>query len=101
MSEKTKITANTIVIAAPQQVSADLSGEAAILNLDSGVYYGLNVVGAFIWNQIQEPICVKDIYETVLGEFDVDREQCQHDVDRLLQNLADEGLIEIQNEHAG
>ena len=96
-----KINADTCVVASPQQVSADLSGEAAILNLDSGVYYGLNVVGAFIWNLIQESTRVQDIYESVAGEFEVDREQCQNDVDRLLRNLADEGLIEIANESAG
>jgi hypothetical protein len=101
MNEDLTITMDTMVVASPQQVSADLSGEVAILNLDSGVYYGLNVVGAFIWNLIQEPTRVREIYEAVLGEFDVDHEQCQNDVDRLLRKLADESLIEIENENAG
>jgi hypothetical protein len=30
---------DTVIVAAPQQVSADLSSEAAILNLQSGIYY--------------------------------------------------------------
>jgi hypothetical protein len=43
-----KITVNSIVVVTKEQVSADLSGEAAILNLKSGIYYGLDTVGASI-----------------------------------------------------
>jgi hypothetical protein len=39
------ISERTIVVAAAVQVSCDLAGEAAILTLQSGVYFGLNAVG--------------------------------------------------------
>ncbi len=38
------------VVVSSNQISTDLGDEIAILNLDSGVYYGLSDVGACIWN---------------------------------------------------
>jgi hypothetical protein len=46
---------HSIVVATKDQVSSDLGGEVAILDLKAGVYYGLDTVGARIWNLIQEP----------------------------------------------
>lgn len=37
---------DSIVAVTPEQVSSELSGEAVILSLKDGVYYGLNEVGA-------------------------------------------------------
>ena len=93
---KHKISEGAIVVAIRDQVSADLAGEAAILNLKSGVYYGLNSVGARIWSLIQEPKTVEDIRDTILNEYDVDPERCESDLLQLLQQLAAEGLIEVQ-----
>ena len=86
-----------IIIAAEELVSADLSGEVAILHLDSGIYYGLNEVGTFIWDLIQKPKSVDQINEAVLEEFDVTVEQCQADVSKLLVELAKENLIKIRD----
>ena len=86
----------SIVVAIRDQVSADLAGEAAILNLKSGVYYGLNAVGARIWSLIQEPKSVEDIRDAILNEYDVDPERCESDLLQLLQQLAAEGLIEVE-----
>ena len=48
-----KINDHSVVVVTKDQVSADLSGEAAILNLKSGIYYGLDNVGARIWTLVQ------------------------------------------------
>ena len=95
MSGEQVIALESIVVATKDQVSADLSGEAAILNLTSGIYYGLNEVGASIWKIIQEPKIVREIKETILHEFDVDPGQCEADVMALLNELLSRGLIEI------
>lgn len=88
------------VIAIKEQVSADLAGEAVILNLKSGVYYGLNEVGAYIWQLIQEPKTVTAIRDTLLQEYEVESARCQHDLLALLQELAAMGLIEVKHEAA-
>jgi hypothetical protein len=92
------ISESSTVVVTKDQVSCDLSGEAAILNLKSGVYFGLNTVGASIWKLIQEPRSVKEIQDAIQEEYDVELDQCERDVLELLQELSTHGLIEIVDE---
>lgn len=87
-----------VVVQSPAQVSSDLVGEVVILNLASGVYYGLDEVGARIWSLIQEPKTLGEVRDTILSEYDVDAARCEADIRALLENLAAEGLIEIRSE---
>ena len=91
------ISIDSEVVATRNQVSCDLQGEAAILNLENGVYYGLNPVGARIWELIQEPRNVADIRNTILEEYDVDEERCQDDLLQLLREMETHGLIEVHD----
>ncbi|RYX82712.1 lasso peptide biosynthesis PqqD family chaperone [bacterium] len=85
----------TQVKASNDQVSCDLAGEAAILDLQNGIYYGLDPVGARIWELIQNPCDPKEIVSQLLDEYDVEAEQCQNDVLTLLNELEQRGLIEV------
>jgi hypothetical protein len=87
---------NSTVSIAQDVVSCDLVDEAAILNMKDGVYYGLNPVGARIWNLIQNPLKVKEILEVLVDEYDVDEETCQTDLMELLNQLLEKELIEIK-----
>jgi Coenzyme PQQ synthesis protein D (PqqD) len=91
------ISNQSIVVAAKDQVSCDLAGEAAILNIKNGVYYGLDPVGARIWSLMQEPRAVADIQNTITGEYDVEPERCARDLVGLLEKLFAEGLIEVKD----
>jgi hypothetical protein len=93
-----KISGNSVVVVTKDQVSADLSGEAAILNLKSGIYYGLNNVGARIWNLLQEPKTINQIRDAILDEYAVERDQCGADLVALLEELLSKGLIEVKDE---
>jgi hypothetical protein len=95
---KGSISTNSRIVVSEDQVSCDLSGEAAILNLKSGVYFGLNTVGASIWKLIQEPRSVKEIQNAVQEEYKVEPDQCERDVLELLQELSNHELIKIVDE---
>lgn len=92
-----EISRTMTVVAAPDQVSSDLAGESVILNLKTGLYYGLNEVGASIWNCIQSPTTVDEICNTIMGQYDVSPEDCEQDVFALLQEMMSAKLIEIQS----
>jgi hypothetical protein len=77
----------------PDQLSADLADEAAVLNLASGQYYTLDAVGATIWRFVYEPRTIADIETRVLSEYDVDADRCAGDVAMLIDALLAEGLI--------
>ena len=93
-----EISGRSVAVVSKEQVSCDLAGEAAILNLKNGVYYGLDPVGARVWQLLQEPRTVNEIRDVLLDEFDVESARCEQDLLALLEKLAAEGLIEIRNE---
>jgi hypothetical protein len=97
-SSSPSISKNSIVVASPDQVSSDLSGESVILNLKSGTYFGLNEVGSCIWQLIQEPKTVSDVCESILAEYDVDAQTCETEVQALLVDLLAAQLVEIRDE---
>jgi hypothetical protein len=86
------------VVAAKDQVSSDLGGEVAILNMRAGMYYGLDKVGARVWQLLQEPTVVGDIQATIAQEYEVEPARARDDVLALLKHMADAGLIEVENE---
>ncbi|MGI8501484.1 MAG: PqqD family peptide modification chaperone [Hassallia sp.] len=92
-----KISESSIVEANQEQISSDLGGEAVILNLKTGVYHGLNEVGALIWTLIQEPKPVRDIKQILLQEYEVEPQQCDRDLKALLEDLLAAGLINVKN----
>ena len=95
------VSQRSTVVASKDQISSDLGGEKAILDLKAGMYYGLDGVGARVWDLIQEPRNVGDIRDFLLDEYDVAPERCERDLLALLQRLADEGLIEVRHEAPG
>lgn len=95
-----EISLSTVISPAPNQVASELNDEAVILNMDSGIYYGLNDVGARIWKLIQQPCSIGKLTETLLAEYDVDHEVCTLELVRILQELKAASLIEVSNEQA-
>lgn len=78
-----------------QQVSCSLNGEVVILNLKSTLYFGLDKVGAFIWERLSEPQTVSDICKVVIDRYDVDQERCHVEVIEFLAKLHAAGLIDF------
>ena len=88
---------DSIITVAKEQVSCDLAGETAILDLKSGQYYGLNPVGARIWDLIQQSRSVTDVLNIIVGEYDVEAESCERDLFALLEELQGKGLVEVKD----
>jgi len=84
---------DSIITVIPDQVSTNLEDEVVILSLKDGVYYGLNPVGARIWNIIKEPRSVKEILNIILAEFEVEPKRCQ-------EELASRELIRVSDDQA-
>jgi len=93
-----ELSGSSMISVTKEAVHCDVEDEVVILSMKDGVYYGLNPVGAFIWNQIQKPKRVDEICDLIMGEFDVGREECEADLMELLSELLDKGLIEVSDE---
>jgi hypothetical protein len=93
------LTADTVVVASPEQVSSELNGEVVVLNHRDGVYFGLDAgVGALVWRTLQTPRKVADIMASVMTAYDVEPDRCLRDVTGLLQELLGAGLIETRGD---
>ena len=89
------ITVSSTVVAGPGQVSSNVEGEADILELGRGTYYGLDAVGARVWSLIQEPRSVASLRDALVEEYDVDPTRCEADVLALLAELEETGLVAV------
>ena len=93
---KNQILKTSTVVITKDQVWCELAGEAIILHLKSGVYYGLSPVGARVWSLIQAPRPVSAVLDMLLEEYEVEPDRCESDLFALLQDLAVRELIGIQ-----
>jgi hypothetical protein len=83
-----------------EHLYSDLEGEAVILSLKNGKYYGINGVGACIWKAMENPANLREIQSAVMREYDVDKETCRREVLSFLEKMTAEELIEISDEKA-
>jgi len=65
MSLERRVSGYSSVVATKTKFPLILA-EAVILDLKSGVYYGLNDVGTRIWHLIQEPKTLNEIQDAIL-----------------------------------
>jgi hypothetical protein len=77
----------------PDVVFRDLEGEAVILDLASGTYFGLNEVGTRIWRLVDEGRDASQIVDIMASEYQADRATIVRDVERLLDDLRTRRLI--------
>lgn len=91
----TQLSKSSKIVVSKDVVSCDLGGETAMLDMKEGVYYGLNEMGTIIWDLIQKPITIQEIIDKILAEYDVDEETCYSDLTELVQEMLDNGLVEI------
>lgn len=91
------LTASSRIVATRDQVSCDLEGEAAVLKLSTAMYYGLDSVGAAIWNAIQSPTDLAAVHGLLIREYEVDAETAEADLLAFIQEMMREGLVEFSD----
>lgn len=77
---------------------SEIKEEGVILSLKNGKYYGVNPVGASIWQAIQSPANLPEIQAAVTREYDVDEETCRQEILTFLEQMVNEELVEVSNE---
>lgn len=97
----TPLNPDSILKVRPAALAERLGEEIAILDPESGLYFGLNNVGARVWELLQEPKSLRDVTGEILKEYEVDPAKCQTDVLALASRLLNAGLVEVTGEKAG
>ncbi len=73
----------------------ELQGEAVLLNLKSGVYFGLDPVATRIWQLFAEHEVLSEVAQVVVAEYDVAEDKCSEDLLKLVDDLAKQELVSV------
>jgi len=69
--------------------------ETVLLDLDSEEFFGLDGVGARVFELFQQPRALGEVIDTLSGEYDVDRPTLTTDVTDLVAELVAQKLLVI------
>jgi hypothetical protein len=72
----------------------EFDGELVLLDLARGDYYGLDAIGARLWNGLVGGRTVADIATELCTEYDVEAATLRADLLALARDLAEKGLLE-------
>ena len=73
----------------------ELDGEAVLLNLGTGVYFGLNPTGTRIWNLVAEHGSLQKVFEAMEDEYDVSPNSLENHLLQLVEQLREKGLVSV------
>ena len=82
-------------------VYRDFGDETVVLNLDSGMYHGLNGTAAVMLTVVGESDTVEVAVEKLMERFEQPREVIEPDLLELCRALAERGLIEQSGDSSG
>jgi hypothetical protein len=91
-----KMNLNQTITPSPGVISQEVSGETVLLDLESECYFGLDSVGTRFWQLIRQSGELRSIYNTLLQEYDVEEAQLQRDLEALITDVCERGLITLQ-----
>jgi Coenzyme PQQ synthesis protein D (PqqD) len=77
-------------------VFRELDGEAVILQLDAGMYFGLDSVGTRLWQLIAAHGSLRSVFEAAVTEFEVAPDVLEQDLLDLVSTLAEKRLVVVQ-----
>jgi len=84
-----KITVSSEVLA------QELDGETVLLDLASESFFGLDEVSTRVWQLLQKGMGKTEVVDTLLEEYEVERDILEQDVTDLLARLGEAGLITV------
>lgn len=74
-----------------------LDGELVMLNLDTSTCFGLDDVGSRMYELLVSSASVEAAFGILVDEYDVEPEQLRRELEELIVQLLDRGLLEAAN----
>lgn len=75
---------------------AEFDGEAVLLDVVAGTYYGLDQVGAEVWRLLTHGRTVGEVVDALLDQYEVEPGRLRSDLDRLLDDLSRARLVVLE-----
>ena len=86
------------VTKAPRVLLQDLDGEAVLLNLANGHYYGLDATSFRMYDVLISASSVQAAYQLLLQEYDVEPDRLRQDFEKFVKDLVRNGLVLREHE---
>lgn len=88
---------STTISRHPQVAAARVGeNERVLLSVTSATYFGLNELGARIWDQLEQPQSVAEIVASLEDHVAVDRPRLESDVMEFVKAVEEAGLIVVE-----
>jgi hypothetical protein len=78
-------------------MEAELGDELVALDPNAGECFGFNSVATSVWRELEQPRSFDQLRDALLGEYEVDSEQCARELQELLDDLSARGLVTTAN----
>lgn len=79
----------------PDVVFKELSGEGVLLDLASGLYFGLDETSTRLWQLISERGVLRRVLDDMLVEFDVEPDRLRQDLLNFVEELTRRNLVSL------
>lgn len=73
----------------------ELEGEGVMLNVKTGIYFGLDPVGTQIWQLMNQHRRFDKILTAMQAKYEVHEQRLQDDLLRFINSLRQNGLIHV------
>ena len=74
----------------------EVDGEMVLLDMNSENYFGLDEVGTAIWQAMQEKKILKEVFITLMEQYDVESDVLEKDLLGFVEKLQESGLVEVE-----
>ena len=74
----------------------EVDGEMVLLDMNSENYFGLDEVGTSIWQAMQEKENLKEVFEVLLEQYEVEEDALKKDLVAFVEKLKESGLVKVE-----
>ena len=86
---------DSVVAVSDDAVFRELDGQSVLLNLATGMYFGLDAVGTHVWQLAAENGSLRWISQRLAEEYDAEPAAIEHDLLALADTLVEKGLWSV------
>lgn len=90
-----QLTRDSVIHRSDAVIASQLGDDVVMMDVEEGVYYGLESVAARIWALTEQPTSIGTLCATLAGEYDVPPARCEQEVVTFIGELIDRRIVQV------
>ena len=87
------ISIKSIISQNPDMIASEIDGEAVMMSIEHGSYYGMNPVASSIWASAEKSVSAETICKNIFAQYEISFEQCQKDTMKFIEDLIQKEIL--------